>query len=111
MANGFLVSRMKLPPFIVTLGTWNIIAAINYLYSANETIRSQPISKPQRRFWASLAQASSSAPPSSRSASSRLMVIYRCLPSGMSLNHTAWGRHVYAVGDDPEAAELSGING
>ena len=25
------------------------------------------------------------------------------------LNHTAWGRHVYAVGDDPEAAELSGV--
>jgi fructose transport system permease protein len=26
------------------------------------------------------------------------------------LKHTAWGRHVYAVGDDPEAAELSGVN-
>jgi fructose transport system permease protein len=26
------------------------------------------------------------------------------------LRHTAWGRHVYAVGDDPQAAELSGIN-
>jgi hypothetical protein len=26
------------------------------------------------------------------------------------LRHTAWGRHVYAVGDDPEAAELSGVN-
>ena len=25
------------------------------------------------------------------------------------LNHTAWGRHVYAVGDDPEAAQLSGV--
>ncbi|MHA1189583.1 MAG: ABC transporter permease, partial [Alphaproteobacteria bacterium] len=25
------------------------------------------------------------------------------------LNKTAWGRHVYAVGDDREAAELSGI--
>ena len=25
------------------------------------------------------------------------------------LRHTAWGRHVYAVGDDPEAAELSGV--
>ena len=27
-----------------------------------------------------------------------------------ALRHTAWGRHVYAVGDDPEAAELSGVN-
>jgi fructose transport system permease protein len=26
------------------------------------------------------------------------------------LRHTAYGRHVYAVGDDPEAAELSGVN-
>jgi fructose transport system permease protein len=26
------------------------------------------------------------------------------------LSQTAWGRHVYAVGDDPEAAELSGVN-
>lgn len=25
------------------------------------------------------------------------------------LNHTAWGRHVYAIGDDPDAAELSGV--
>jgi fructose transport system permease protein len=25
-------------------------------------------------------------------------------------SHTAWGRHVYAVGDDPEAAQLSGVN-
>jgi len=25
------------------------------------------------------------------------------------MRQTAWGRHVYAVGDDPEAAELSGV--
>ena len=27
-----------------------------------------------------------------------------------ALRYTAWGRHVYAVGDDPEAAELAGVN-
>ena len=42
--NGFLVARMKLPPFIVTLGMWQIVLASNFLYSANETIRSQDIS-------------------------------------------------------------------
>ena len=41
--NGFLVSRVKLPPFIVTLGMWQIVLATNFLYSANETIRSQDI--------------------------------------------------------------------
>jgi fructose transport system permease protein len=41
--NGVLVSYMKLPPFIVTLGTWQIVLATNFLYSANETIRAQDI--------------------------------------------------------------------
>lgn len=41
--NGALVAHMKLPPFIVTLGTWQIFLAANFLYSANETIRSQDI--------------------------------------------------------------------
>ena len=39
LLNGFLVAVMKLPPFIVTLGTWNIVMATNFIYSANETIR------------------------------------------------------------------------
>ncbi len=39
LLNGFLVAYMKLPPFIVTLGTWNIVMATNFIYSANETIR------------------------------------------------------------------------
>ncbi|MCB1401615.1 MAG: ABC transporter permease, partial [Rhodobacteraceae bacterium] len=43
MANGALVAYVKLPPFIVTLGTWQIILAANFLYSQNETIRSQDI--------------------------------------------------------------------
>ncbi|MEO1112622.1 MAG: ABC transporter permease, partial [Pseudomonadota bacterium] len=43
--NGFLVAVVKLPPFIVTLGMWQIVLATNFLYSANETIRSQDIAK------------------------------------------------------------------
>ena len=31
--NGFLVTRIKLPPFIVTLGTLSIFTAIGLLYS------------------------------------------------------------------------------
>ena len=26
------------------------------------------------------------------------------------LRHTAWGHHVYAVGDESDAAELAGVN-
>ena len=41
--NGYLVAKVKLPPFIVTLGIWQIVLAANFLYSKNETIRSQDI--------------------------------------------------------------------
>ena len=41
--NGWLVANMKLPPFIVTLGTWQVYNATKYLYSKNETIRGQDI--------------------------------------------------------------------
>lgn len=41
--NGWLIAVMKLPPFIVTLGMWQIVLATNFLYSANETIRAQEI--------------------------------------------------------------------
>ena len=38
--NGFLVTRFRLPPFIVTLGTLNIFIALTLLYSNRATIRS-----------------------------------------------------------------------
>src|SRR6218665_2398321 len=39
--NGILVTALRLPPFIVTLGTWSIFGALNTFYSNSETIRSQ----------------------------------------------------------------------
>ena len=43
--NGLLVGFMRLPPFIVTLGTWQIFLAANFLYSENETIRGRDIAE------------------------------------------------------------------
>jgi fructose transport system permease protein len=41
--NGSLVTRLQMPPFIVTLGTLSIIGALNTFYSQSETIREQDI--------------------------------------------------------------------
>jgi fructose transport system permease protein len=105
--NGLLIARVKLPPFIVTLGTWQIYSAANYIYAANETIRSQDIDAqaPILHFFANKIEFGQ--------ANFTFGVILMVLLAGVLwyvLNHTAWGRHVYAVGDDPEAARLSGIN-
>src|SRR5215212_1295173 len=39
LINGLLVTRLKLPPFIVTLGTLNVFFALNLYISKSETIR------------------------------------------------------------------------
>ncbi|SFP63714.1 ABC transporter permease [Tranquillimonas alkanivorans] len=105
--NGFLVSRMKLPPFIVTLGTWQIILATNYLYSANETIRAQEIeeSAPLLHLMGAKFQIGGAV-----FTVGVVFMIVLMLVLSWVLRYTAWGRHVYAVGDDPEAAQLSGVN-
>ena len=39
-----------------------------------------------------------------------IFMIALVLVLAYALRHTSWGRHVYAVGDDPEAAGLAGVN-
>jgi len=105
--NGWLVARMKLPPFIVTLGMWQIILAANFLYSANETIRSQEIaeSAPLLHMLGAKFQIGGAT-----FTFGVIFMLLLVLVLAYVLKHTAWGRHVYAVGDDAEAAELSGVN-
>ena len=42
LINGLLVTRIRLPPFIVTLGTLNIAFAITQIYSESQTITNLP---------------------------------------------------------------------
>jgi fructose transport system permease protein len=105
--NGVLVARMKLPPFIVTLGMWQIVLASNFLYSANETIRAQDIeaTAPILQFFGSTFRIGGAV-----FTYGVITMVLLVMLLWYVLNHTAWGRHLYAVGDDPEAAELSGVN-
>jgi fructose transport system permease protein len=105
--NGWLVAVMKLPPFIVTLGMWQIVLAANFLYSANETIRSQDIAADAPVLQ--LMGSSYNVGGAIFTLGVIFMIVLFLLLSYV-LKHTAWGRHVYAVGDDPEAAQLSGVN-
>ncbi|CAN0580531.1 unnamed protein product [Ectocarpus sp. 12 AP-2014] len=104
--NGLLVTRMKLPPFIVTLGMWQIVLAANFLYSANETIRSQDIEQNAAilQFFGTTLQLGSA-----RLTYGIIFMLLLFAVLTYALTQTAWGRHVYAVGDDKEAAELSGM--
>jgi fructose transport system permease protein len=104
--NGYLISRLKLPPFIVTLGTWQIFLSANYIFSKNETIRSQDIQEvaPALQFWGNAIQ-----PGGVKVLYAVFLLIFLVAVMAYVLRHTAWGRHVYAVGDDAEAAKLAGV--
>ncbi len=106
-ANGTLVARLRLPPFIVTLGTWNIIMAICLIYSANETLREADLTAitPWLHIFATNFKIGPAVVTLGVVAMIALYIVLWFM-----LNHTAFGRHIYAVGDDPEAAELAGIS-
>lgn len=104
--NGFLVARVKLPPFIVTLGMWQIVLAANFLYSKNETIRSQDIEAQAPLLQLFGAQIKLGGAVFTLGVIAMVVLVFAL---NYALTQTAWGRHVYAIGDDPDAAELAGV--
>ncbi len=113
--NGLVVTWLRLPPFIVTLGTWSIFAAVNLLYSNNQTLRQQEVeaAAPFLQSTGKLIRLHDLVPldflrGANVTAGSLLMIGVAILMTYV-LKRTAFGRHVYATGDDPQAAQLVGI--
>ena len=101
LINGLLVTRIKLPPFIVTLGTMNVAFAITQLYSDAQTVTGVPEAMTWlgNTFDIGQAQIAYGVP----------LMIALYLGVWYWLRDTASGRHVYAVGNNPEATRLIGI--
>jgi fructose transport system permease protein len=102
LVNGLLVTRVKLPPFIVTLGTLNIAFAITQLYSGAQTIINIPEGMTLLGETFNLGGA--------RVAYGVVLMLGLYLATWVWLRDTAPGRHVYAVGNSPEASRLVGIS-
>ncbi|MDJ0376753.1 ABC transporter permease [Cryobacterium sp. PH31-L1] len=101
--NGFLVTKLRLPPFIVTLGTLNIFLALTLLYTAGATVRGGDM--PDLLTWSGTTFNIGGV----NFTTGVLMMLVLYFVIAFILNNTSWGRHVYAVGDDKEAARLAGI--
>jgi len=101
LANGLLVTRIKLPPFIVTLGTLNIAFAITQLYSQSQTITDLP------ELMTGLGNTFTIGGTEVAWGVVAMLGLY--LVAWFALRETARGRHVYAVGNSPEATRLTGI--
>ncbi|WP_294001469.1 ABC transporter permease [Sphaerotilus sp.] len=101
LINGLLVTRIKLPPFIVTLGTLNIAFAVTQLYSHAQTITNIPDGMNLLGETFGLGGA--------RVAYGTVLMLALYIATWLWLRETAPGRHVYAVGNNPEATRLTGI--
>ncbi|TIV98095.1 MAG: ABC transporter permease, partial [Mesorhizobium sp.] len=97
--HGFGIVKMGLPPFIITLATMTSLRGIGLLMTNGNSIsiNSDPFQAFSRGsllgipylFW---------------------MVILVAIPSYVFLHHTRWGRYLFSVGSNAEAARLSGVN-
>ncbi|WP_425389396.1 ABC transporter permease [Cryptosporangium arvum] len=103
LINGALVTRISLPPFIVTLGTLSVFTAIGLLYTSGQSVQADAL--PALLNWTG----ESFGVGRWRITWGVVIVVLLYLGVGFALANTAWGRHVYAVGDDKEAARLAGI--
>ena len=101
LLNGLLVTRIKLPPFIVTLGTLNIAFAVTQLYSNAQTVTDLP----PAMTWLG----NTFAIGGTEVAYGSCLMVLLYLGIWFYLRETAAGRHIYAVGNNPEATRLTGI--
>jgi fructose transport system permease protein len=104
--NGLLVTKARIPPFIVTLGTLYIFNSLKLWYTGSESIRNVDLAaKASGLLWFGNTFSLGSAAV----IYGTIAMIALAVLVWYMLSRTAWGRHVHAVGDDPDAAMLSGI--
>ena len=98
MFHAFGITKMGLPPFIITLATLTSLRGIGLLLTNGATINIT-----DKDFTGFATQDYLGIP------SLFWMVILVAIPSHIFLQHTRWGRYIFAVGSNPESARLSGV--
>jgi ribose transport system permease protein len=96
--HAFGITRMGLPPFIITLATLTALRGIGLLMTNGSTISIT------NKAFTDFATLDFIGIPSLF-----WMVILVAIPSYIFLSHTRWGRYIFAVGSNPESARLSGV--
>jgi ribose/xylose/arabinose/galactoside ABC-type transport system permease subunit len=95
--NGALVTKLKLPPFIVTLGTMSAFRGISYVMN-----NGQPYNVPSYKYLGSGVVLGVPV--------SVLIFIFFVAIAGFLLRYTRLGRYTYAIGSNREAAFHTGVN-
>ena len=102
LVNGILVTLFRLPAIIVTLGTLNLYRGLTYIISDAKQI--------DRQFVPSALKAMSQTSPIFGIPWIIFMSLGIAALTYVFVMHTAVGRQIFALGSNPVAAPLRGIN-
>ncbi|MBB3931346.1 ribose transport system permease protein [Kaistia hirudinis] len=100
-ANGFAIAKLKLSPFVTTLGTLSIVRGLTYVATFG---RGTAPAGPDKELFLALTSGKLAGMPISF-----VYLIIAAFAMWVALNHTAWGRHVYAIGGNEAAGKLTGV--
>ena len=96
--NGFVISKTTIPAFIVTLATMNIVKGFAYVYTGGSPVRVVT------KEWQFIGAGYIGSVPTPV-----VILVIVLIITGLIMNKTKLGRHIYAVGGNAQAAEFSGI--
>jgi len=102
LLNGTLITRLKLPPFIITLGM------MEFLRGVSQRCANQSMVYPQASFLNHLLKPVSSDHIWLLTPGVWLMLVLALLVAGM-LRYTRFGRHIFAIGSNEQTARLCGV--
>jgi galactofuranose transport system permease protein len=102
LVNGLVIAKARIQPFIVTLGMMIAARGIALAYTDQQNVR---VSQSAADFsWLGQGLIANLLPVPI------VVMIVVYIIGWIVLNYTAFGRHVFALGDNDEAARLMGLN-
>lgn len=100
LLNGYLVARVKLPSLVVTLGTYAFYRGIAYGFLGDQAARDYP---------AGFAYLGQGRIPGTLIPFSVILFLVLAVGFGLALHRTAFGRYLYAIGNNENATVYSGV--
>ena len=107
LANGLLISRMRIPPFIATLGMMMIARGLSLVISGVKPIYFNDTPVFRQITMGSVVGA---AVPAADVPNAVLILFGAALIAAFILSKTILGRYTVAIGSNEEATRLSGVN-
>lgn len=101
LLSGYLISRLKVPALVITLGTYAFYRGLAYVMLGDQAARDYP---------ASFTYLGQGTLPGTPIPFALVIFLVLAVVFGLVLHKTAFGRYLYAIGHNQDAALYSGIS-